>query len=128
MQSTPAQNLFEYAIVRFTPDIERGEFVNIGLIMMCKRRKWICCEFHLDKSKILALNKNADIDLLATQLQGFSAVAAGKHSPIGQLPVHERFRWLTAMRSACIGTSRPHPGLCTDLEETFRNHFKTLVL
>ena len=128
MQLNAEPILYEYAIVRYTPVVEREEFVNIGLIMMCKRRRWIKTAMHIDEERIKALFPGADIDMLRQQLESFSLVASGKGGTIGELETHERFRWLTAVRSACIGTSRPHPGLCHDLEATFDSIFKECVL
>lgn len=131
MQLTPesqSPDLFEYAVVRFIPDVERGEFVNVGLVMMCKRKKWLRCAFNFDCKRIAALFPTADSELLSRQCASFSAIARGERSPIGSLEVHERFRWLTAVRSASIATSRPHPGHTVDLDATFAALFGRLVL
>lgn len=128
MQSKPEMHLYEYALVRYVPLVEREEFVNVGLIMMCKRRRWIRVELHIDGPRILALHPGADLDALGSQLESFRLISSGKESPIGALDVHERFRWLTAVRSACLSTSRPHPGRTTDLDATFDRLFRELVL
>ncbi len=131
MQSTPESpslDLFEYAVVRFVPDVERGEFVNIGLVMMCKRKRWLRCAFNFDCERIAALFPQADSGLLSRQCDSFTSIARGDRSPIGDLEVHERFRWLTAVRSASIATSRPHPGHTADLDATFAALFGRLVL
>lgn len=122
--------LYEYATVRYMPDIERGEFVNIGLVMMCKRRRWIRSRFEIDSSRIGALLPGCDISMLEAQIAGFERVSAGdvkSGGPIAMLEPHERFRWLTAVRSACLRTSRPHAGQTTNLEETFDRLFDSLV-
>lgn len=128
MQSKPERDLYEYAIVRFVPSVERGEYVNVGLVMMCKRRRWLRCRFHIADERIAALFPAADVDLLKEQLRSFDTVARGDKSPIGSLEAHERFRWLTAVRSACLSTSRPHPGKTADLDSTFDTLFNELVL
>lgn len=129
MQSKPASSsyLYEYAIVQFCPRVERGEYINVGLVMMCKRRRWLRARIHLDPQLIARFAPDWDYDLLAVQLAGFEQVAAGCASPIGSLEAHERFRWLTAVRSACISTTRPHPGHTTDLDSTFDRLFAELV-
>lgn len=128
MQSTPARHLYEYAVIRYQPRVERGEFVNVGLIMMCKRRRWIRVEIYCDDQRLQALFPDADIDRLKHQLESFVDIAAGKGiSPIAELEAHERFRWLTAVRSASITTSRPHPGNTADLDHTFNRLFAQLV-
>lgn len=124
------QNKYEYAVVRYVPDVEREEFVNVGLAMMCKRSRWIKVKITLPESKIIALAPAADIDTLACQLQSFVDIAAGLKTagPVASYPVEERFRWITAVKSAVIQTSRPHPGLCADLDATFSRLFSSLVL
>lgn len=127
MQSQPEKHLYEYAVVRYCPSVEREEFVNIGLVMMCKRRRWLRAEVALDRSRILAFTPGADLEVFEKQLDGFLSVARGDRSPIGSLEAHERFRWLTAVRSACLTTSRPHPGKTDDLDTTFRRLMDELV-
>lgn len=128
MQSKPDRNLYEYAVVRYLPRVERGEFLNVGLVMMCKRRRWLKAAISFDASRVLALWPDADVAMVEAQLRSFGLIAAGKsESPIACLEAHERFRWLTAVRSACITTSRPHPGLSCDLEATFDRLFDELV-
>ncbi|MDE7381857.1 MAG: DUF3037 domain-containing protein [Muribaculaceae bacterium] len=128
MQSKHEKNLYEYAVIRFIPKVERGEFINVGLVMMCKRRRWLQVRILLDEKRIYAIFGDVDIELLRRQLQSFEAIAEGRHSPIGDLDAHERFRWLTAVRSACIDTSRPHAGLTEDLDLTFDMLFKEQVV
>lgn len=124
------QNRYEYAVLRYVPRVEREEFVNVGLAMMCKRRRWIRVELLLNEDRIKAILPDADINLLSNQLQSFVDIAESKKSagPIAEYPVEEKFRWITAVKSSVIQTSRPHPGLTYDLETTFRNIFTELVL
>lgn len=129
--SEPAlRHLYEYAVVQFMPSIERGEFVNIGLIMMCKKRRWIQCRFLVNRNRIAAFCPEVDFETLVTQITGFQRVVDGdtaQGGAIAALETHERFRWLTAVRSACLQTSRPHVGLTDHLDDTFNNLFRTLV-
>ena len=128
---THTMHLYEYAVVRFVPSIERGETVNIGLVMMCKRRRWVRARFVLNPTRILALFPDADIETLRRQIVGFERVVAGDTNDggdIAALEPHERFRWLTAVRSASIQTERPHAGLCRDLDDTFARLVETLIL
>lgn len=127
MQSKPEKHLYEYAVIRYVPRVEREEFVNVGLIMMCKRRRWIRVAVTDDMSRALAFHPATDEGLLQLQLKSFSEVASGKARPMGELEVHERFRWLTAVRSASIQTSRPHPGKCDELDTTFDRLYSELV-
>lgn len=126
----PESLLYEYAVVRYVPRVEREEFINVGLAMMCKRARWIRLEIHLDRNRLQSLAPSAPLDLIENQLLGFKQIAMGHaHSgPIGQYPPEERFRWLTAAKSACLQCSRPHPGLTDNLDITFENLFRELVL
>ena len=126
-----ARHLYEYAVVRYVPSIEREEFVNIGLIMMCKRARWIKVRFSVNEDRIRILSPALEADALKHQLEGFERVVAAdtkEGGEIATLDAHERFRWLTAVRSASIQTSRPHAGLAKDLEATFDELFRALVL
>lgn len=127
MQSKPEKHLYEYAVVRYVPRVEREEFINVGLVMMCKRRRWIKVRVTADMSRVKAFAPDTEINALTHQLSSFSAIAAGKGDTIGSLEVHERFRWLTAVRSSSIQTSRPHPGKCENLDETFDNIYRELI-
>jgi len=123
------KHLYEYAIVRVVPVVEREEFVNAGVILFCKKQKLVRMQYQLREEKILALKPNADLEEIQKNLEAFCKIAAGEKngSPIAQLDPAERFRWLTAVRSASIQTSRPHPGICTDLEKTFQALFEDMV-
>lgn len=122
--------LYEYSVIRYVPAVERDEFINIGLIMMCKKQKWIRIESFLPQEKIRLFRSELPLDSLDNQLRAFTLIvnadAAG--GPIAALPVEERFRWLTAAKSACLQTSRPHPGLTDDLDTTFDMIFREQVL
>lgn len=122
------EKLYEYAVVRYMPRIERGEFINIGLIMMCKRHRWLRLQLHIDPSRLDAMKDACCADELTAQLRGFETVAAGGDGPLASLPAEERFRWLTAVRSACIQCSRPHPGTTDNLDTAFDRLFAELVL
>lgn len=123
--------LFEYAVVRYVPRIEREEFVNIGLLMMCKRRRWFRSAFELAEGRLRAFDPEVNVDLLRCQLRMFNC----NSSALADLPVEERFRWFSAVKSAVIQTSRPHPGLIAEvndpsanLDATFDRLFRALVL
>lgn len=123
------KHLYEYAIVRVVPVVEREEFVNAGVILFCKKEKFLRMQYHVREDKILTLMPDADIDEIRENLQAFSKIAAGEKDggPIACLDEAGRFRWLTAVRSASIQTSRPHPGVCNDLEKTIDTLFSEMV-
>ena len=120
---------YEYAIVRVVPVVEREEFVNAGVIIYCKKEKFIRMKYQLCEDKILTLMPDADLEEIRKNLEAFRIIAAGEKEggPIASLEQAERFRWLTAVRSASIQTSRPHPGLSDDLEKTFTTLFSEMV-
>lgn len=124
------KNLYEYAVIRYVPDIEREEFVNVGLLMMCKRRRWVGVDIHLDTERMSRLRAPHSLAEIERQLATFTATAKGlrEAGPQGALPVEERFRWLTAVKSSCLQTSRPHPGITDDLDATFADLMRRLVL
>ncbi len=120
----PDANLYEYAVVRYVPRVERGEFVNIGLIMMCKRRRWLKCEICIDEDRVRSLYPLADLTLLRRQVALFQC----DNVPEPGLPVEETYRWLTAVKSAILQTSPSHPGISlVSLEATFARLFQELV-
>jgi hypothetical protein len=123
------KHLYEYAIVRVVPLVEREEFVNAGVILFCKKEKFIRMQYHLREDKILALMPGADMDEIRKNLEAFCKIAAGEKEggPIARMDEAERFRWLTAVRSASIQTSRPHPGVCSNLEDTIKSLFSEMV-
>ena len=120
---------YEYAIVRVVPVVEREEFVNAGVILFCKKEKFIRMNYQLCEDKLQMLMPDIDIEEIRKNLEAFRIIAAGEKEggPIASLEQAERFRWLTAVRSASIQTSRPHPGLCEDLEKTFNTLFAEMV-
>lgn len=121
--------IYEYAVIRLVPKVEREEFFNIGLIMFSKREKYIRFECHLCTEKFQSMKSKLDYEDIAQNLENFKNVASGQKEggPIAVLEIPERFRWLTAVRSSVIQTSRPHPGKTKDLDATFDRLFDELV-
>ena len=123
-------HLYEYAVIRVVPRVEREEFLNIGIILFCKKAKFIKVLSHIDDAKIEALSNDFDIEQLHCNVIALKKIASGDKDggPIGEMDIPSRFRWLTAIRSSAIQTSRPHSGLCEDLEKTIQRLFEELVL
>jgi hypothetical protein len=121
--------IYEYAVIRLVPKVEREEFFNIGLVMFSKREKFIKVEFYLCPEKFKLIKSKLDYDDIIKNLESFKNIAEGKKDggPIATLDIPDRFRWLTAVRSAVVQTSRPHPGKSKDLENTFGKLFEELV-
>lgn len=126
----PERKLYEYAVIRFVPKVEREEFFNIGLILFSKRDKYIRLEYHLCPEKFLLFCPEIDSEEIESSMKTMKNIADGNqlYGPIARLELPERFRWLTAVRSSVIQTSRPHPGKSTDLDETFERLFRELVI
>ncbi|MDX8571161.1 DUF3037 domain-containing protein [Elizabethkingia sp. HX QKY] len=121
--------IYEYAVIRLVPKVEREEFFNIGLVMFSKKEKYIRVEFHLCPDKFALMHSKLDYEDITQNLISFQNIAKGDKSggPIALLEIPERFRWLTAIRSAVVQTSRPHPGKSKDLDKTFDKLFEELV-
>ena len=121
--------IYEYAVIRLVPKVEREEFFNIGLVMFSKKEKYIRVEFHLCLDKFALMHSKLDYEDITQNLISFQNIAKGDKSggPIALLEIPERFRWLTAVRSAVVQTSRPHPGKSKDLDKTFDKLFEELV-
>lgn len=124
------RHLYEYAVIRVVPRVEREEFINVGVILFCKRKRFIKMIFTVNESRLLALHAALDIEQLQANLDSFQRIAQGEKNggPIALMETPERFRWLTAVRSSVIQTSRPHPGLCLNLDEKAQQLFTELVL
>lgn len=121
--------LYEYAVIRFVPKIEREEFFNIGLVLFSKKEKYIRIQFSICPKKFELMHCKIDLEDLQQNLQNFEKVANGEKDggEIAKLEIPERFRWLTAVRSSVVQTSRPHPGKTKDLDGTFERLFGELV-
>ncbi|OYQ35662.1 hypothetical protein CHU92_10640 [Flavobacterium cyanobacteriorum] len=124
------KHLYEYAVLRIVPRVEREEFINAGIILFCKRKKFISVLYKVDEPKLAMLHAGLDIEQVNSNLESFKKIACGdmQGGPIALLDVPERFRWLTAVRSSVIQTSRPHPGLCTDPQEKAEQLYREMVL
>ena len=132
---SPDDFLYEYAVIRFVPRVERGEFINIGLLMLCKRQQWMKGEIEIDEKRVLSLDPHANIESLLNQAIIFET----KDVPFKSLPAEEKYRWLTATKSAVLQVSPSHPGLIETsvsekketveiLEKEFNRLFRELVL
>ena len=122
--------LFEYAVLRIVPKVEREEFLNVGVVLYCPQQKFLQVRFHLDGERIKAFACELDIPEIGQYLQSFEKICTGTKDsgPIGKLPVADRFRWLTATRSTVVQTSKTHSGLCHDPKETLDHLYAQLVL
>jgi len=122
--------LYEYAIIRVFPKVEREEFLNAGVMIFSKPEKKLLVKTHFDEEKFDCFVSELDKELVCLNLKSFELIARGDKNggPIARLDVAERFRWMTAVRSSCIQTSRPHPGFTADLENTLIRLLEEQVL
>lgn len=125
----PARCSFDYAVVRVVPHVERGEFVNAGVILHCHDRDYLAARIALDESCLLAIAPDADVASVRRHLDAIPRICAGgpEAGPIGELPLRERWSWLVAPRSTVIQTSPPHVGLCEAPESALERLTDKLV-
>jgi hypothetical protein len=124
------KHLYEYAVIRIVPRVEREEFINVGVVVFCKNQNFLKTLYHLDREKLEMFNCETDCNELEENLAAFEKICKGEKDvgPIAQWNKAERFRWLTAVRSSVIQTSRPHNGFSDDLEKTTKKLFEEMVL
>ncbi|MDF1694981.1 MAG: DUF3037 domain-containing protein [Saprospiraceae bacterium] len=126
----PDKYLYEYAIIRLVPKVERGEFLNIGVILLSKGKDYLGMKYTIDEKRLKAFSEDIDVDLVQDYLHAWEKVCAGGSDGgrIGALEIRVRFRWLTANRSTIIQSSPVHPGFCTDPESALQKLFIKFVL
>lgn len=127
MHSNP---LFEYAVIRIVPRVEREEFLNVGIILFCKSLDFLDTRHALDEKRLCLFDKELPIEEIRANLEAFEKIARGDEDagPIARLDTASRFRWLSATRSTILQTSKVHPGFCDDPVEMLDRLFKQLVL
>jgi hypothetical protein len=124
------KDLFEYAVIRVVPRVEREEFINVGVVVYCSKQKFLGVMFDLNMDKLGVFCKETDVVVLKKNFLAFERICTGGElsGTIGQLDIASRFRWLTAMRSTVLQTSRAHAGFCVDAKVTMLKLFSDLVL
>jgi hypothetical protein len=124
------KQLFEYAVIRVVPKVEREEFLNVGVVIYCAEKKFLKAIFELDENRLQAFCGKCDVLEIKDYLLSFERICMGgeESGPIGKLPLAERFRWLTATRSTVLQTSKVHSGLSSDLPGMLTRLYAQLVL
>jgi hypothetical protein len=124
------KHLFEYAVIRFVPRVEREEFLNVGVILYCRDQGFLHTLYTLNEQRLQAFSADLDMQELQERLHAFERICCGRKEGgrIGQLGIAERFRWLTAARSTIVQTSPVHPGLTGNATQTLERLFAQLVL
>jgi hypothetical protein len=107
---------YDYAIVRVVPRVERGEFINAGIILSCDIERILKARIELDENALLALDASVDLEVVRDALTSIPLICAGGASagPIGKLSERERFHWLVSPKSTIVQTSPVHTGQCDD--------------
>src|SRR5258708_1018047 len=123
-------HLFEYAVIRVVPRVEREEFLNVGVILYCPKQKFLQTLFTLDEERLRIFSPLLDIPEVEEHLRAFEQISLGgpEAGPIGKLDIASRFRWLTATRSTVVQTSKVHPGFCEAPPAALQKLYTRLVL
>jgi hypothetical protein len=125
----PALRSYDYAVVRVVPRVERGEFVNAGIILSCDVDRILLAGVELDEHALLALDAQVDLDLVRNALAIIPAICSGGKAAgeIGKMSPRERFHWLVAPRSTIVQTSPVHTGQCSDAAAALEHLMRAMV-
>lgn len=120
---------FQYAIVRIVPRVERGECMNVGVVLFCRPRRYLAARTALDEARLAAFAPGLDAAEVRSHLDALARIAGGDAGagPVARLEQSERFHWLVAPSSTMIQTSAVHTGLCEDPDETLERLMEKLV-
>jgi len=126
----PDRVTYEFAIIRLVPKVEREEFINVGVLLFSKRKRYLGIKYIIDKERLLALSNTLDIAILEDYLKAWESVCLGspQGGMIGEFEMADRFRWLAAAKSTILQCSATHPGLCHHPEDELKDLFKRYVL
>ncbi|GAC1324044.1 MAG: DUF3037 domain-containing protein [Chloroflexota bacterium] len=121
---------FDYAVIRVVPRVERGEFINTGVIVFCRTLRFLGARVALDPSRLTALTPHVDTDQVERALAVIPQICAGDPAAgaLGRLEMSARFHWLVAPRSTVVQTSPVHSGLCVDPQATLEHLLRCMVL
>jgi Protein of unknown function (DUF3037) len=120
---------YDYAIVRVVPRVERGEFVNVGIILSCDIERILQASIDLDETALLALDATVDLELVRDTLASIPAICSGgvQAGAIGKLSPRERFHWLVSPRSTIVQTSPVHTGQCSNLAAALEHLMQRMI-
>lgn len=126
----PDRVTYEFAIIRLVPKVEREEFINVGVLLFSKRKRYLGIKYHIESDRIKALSTDCDIEMMQQYLNAWEDVCQGspKGGTIGEFETADRFRWLAAAKSTMIQCSPAHPGLCEDPAKELEDLFERYVL
>jgi hypothetical protein len=121
---------YDYAIVRIVPRVDRGEQINVGIILSCVDSDFLEMRLALDETRLRAIAPEVDLDAVKAALETMQAVCKGgpQAGPVGELPPRGRFRWIVSPRSTVVQTSSVHTGRTDDPTAALQHLFKSMVL
>lgn len=121
---------YDHAIIRLVPRPERGEFINVGVIVSCAALRFLAARIVIDESRLAAFCPALDVEAMRIHLEAIPRICAGgaQAGPLGNLTQRERFHWLVAPRSAAIQTSAVHTGWCADPAAALDHLVRAMVL
>lgn len=124
-----ALNSYDYALIRVVPSVERGECLNVGVLLFCRTQRFLGVRIHLDQARLLALSPDLDLATVQQELNDIVQICEGgpQAEPLGQMSQSERFHWLVSPSSTVIQTSPVHTGLSSNPEAALEQLFKTMV-
>ncbi|MGW0484408.1 DUF3037 domain-containing protein [Nonomuraea sp. NPDC003214] len=121
------RDVYEYAIIRVVPRVERGEQINAGVLLYCQPRAYLCARVELDAARLRALDPAADVGCVEQALSAYELACGEDSGPLARESLGGRFRWLTAPRSTIVQTGPVHAGLTGDPEAELDRLFGKLV-
>jgi Protein of unknown function (DUF3037) len=125
----PAPSSFQYALLRVVPRVERGEFVNAGVVVFARTERFLAARVGLDADRVRALDPDADVAAIERHLDSLRRIASGdtEAGPIARLDQSERFNWLAAPSSTVVQASPVHTGVCDDPQKLLDSLYERLV-
>jgi len=126
----PADNPFAYAVLQVVPSIERGERVNVGVVLFCRRRDFLALRWTIPSARLSAFAGSLDLEAMSAQLQTLEQIAAGEPQAgaVAALPISERFHWLVAPTSTMLVAGAVHTGITDEPKATLERLFERLVV
>ena len=123
------KHLFEYSVIRLVPCVDRGEFVNVGVILYCPDEQFLRSAIEINHDRVRSICPTIDFREVSQHLNAVEKICEGgkEAGPIGSLPTGERFRWLTAPRSTIVQSSPVHTGICSDPVDTIEKLMAKMV-
>ena len=124
-----APNSYDYALIRLVPSVERGECLNVGVILFCRTLGFLGARIHLNATRALALSPDLDLAAIRQQLDTMMLICKGgpEAGDLGKMSQSERFQWLVSPRSTVIQITPVHEGVGDDPEAALEHLLKTMV-